>query len=213
MQFYWILTSHIVSIFPIGQCLWTFKNHKTYDSLLTFLHLAFTVFFSICYHTDDYSDIEVPLNSRPVWTILDHWSSSICIVEGAFYGLKVREPIIYIMSYASGTILLFLKVADQKFASHFYVFLSIFLTMIFKYRITLKYFKKYYIRSLIALSCGSIATYSIYAPNFGYDYVTWHPIWHTCIFITSFMTNSLRHSYDKELLDKAEYTRTASDSI
>ena len=69
MQFYWILTSHIVSILPIGQCLWTFKNHKTYDSLLTFLHLAFTVFFSICYHTDDYSDIEAPLNSRPLWTI------------------------------------------------------------------------------------------------------------------------------------------------
>ena len=213
MQFYWILTSHIVALFPIAQCLWSFKQHKTYDSLLTLLHLIFTVYFSICYHTADYEDIDVPLNSRYIWTILDHWSSSICIVETTFYSFKVREPIIYIVSYSSGTVLLFLKLVEQKYAAHFYVFLSILFTLIIKYKITLKYLKQWYCRSLLAIICGSIATYSIYAPNLGLDYAVWHPIWHTCIFTTAFMSNSMRHSYDREILDNAEYTRAASDSI
>ena len=58
MQFYWILSSHIVALLPISQCLWSFKQHRTYDSLLTLLHLIFTVYFSICYHTHDYDDVK-----------------------------------------------------------------------------------------------------------------------------------------------------------
>ncbi len=214
MQFYWILSSHIVALLPISQCLWSFKQHRTYDSLLTLLHLIFTVYFSICYHTHDYDDVKEPLlNSRSIWTVLDHWSSSVCIVENAFYSFKIREPYIYIISYTSGTILLFFKVADQGYAAHFYVFLSILFTLIIKYRITIKYLKQWYFRSILALSCGSIATYSIYAPNLGMNYTTWHPIWHTCIFTTAFLANSMRHSLDKEIIDKTDYTRATSESI
>ncbi len=213
MQFYWILTSHIVSLLPIGQCLWSFKKYKSYDSLLTLLHLIFTVYFSICYHTADYDEIDIPLNSSYIWTVLDHWSSSICIVETTLYSFKVREPIIYIVSYTSGTALLFFKLADQKYASHFYVFLSILFTLIIKYRITIHYLKQWYLRSLIAIACGSLATYSIYAPNLGLEYAVWHPIWHSCIFTTAFMATSMRQSFDKKILDSPDYTRAASDSI
>lgn len=214
MQFYWILSSHIVALLPICQCLWSFKKYRTYDSLLTLLHLIFTVYFSICYHTQDYDDVtNFLLDSKSIWVILDHWSSSVCIVENAFYSFKIREPIIYIISYTSGIVLLFFKVADQTYAAHFYVFLSILFTMIIKYRITLRYFKQWYIRSLLAVTCGSIATYSIYAPNLGMNYATWHPIWHACIFVTAFLANSMRYSLDKESVNEIDYTRTTSESI
>ena len=97
--------------------------------------------------------------------------------------------------------------------SHFYVFLSILFTLIIKYRVTIKYLKQWYLRSILAIACGSLATYSIYAPNLGLEYAVWHPIWHSCIFTTAFMATSMRHSFDKEILDNPDYTRAASDSI
>ena len=213
MQFYWILTSHIFALLPIGQCLWSFKQYRTYDSLLTMLHLIFTVYFSICYHTNDYDDIDTPLNSQYIWKILDHWSSSVCIVENVIYTFKVKEPIIYIVSYTSGTVLLFLEVANQNLAVHFYIFLSILFTLIIKYKNTLKYLKQWYLRSIMTVLCGGLAIYSIYAPSLGMSYEVWHPIWHTCIFTTAFLGNSMRHSLDEQLFVMQEYTRTVSHSI
>ena len=78
---------------------------------------------------------------------------------------------------------------------------------------TFCHLKQWYLRSILAIACGSLATYSIYAPNLGLEYAVWHPIWHSCIFTTAFMATSMRHSFDKEILDNPDYTRAASDSI
>ena len=54
---YWILTTHLASIFPISVYTWSYRNRKDVESLFMLLQTIFIVTFSIFYHTYHVSDI------------------------------------------------------------------------------------------------------------------------------------------------------------
>ena len=215
-MFYWILTTHLVALLPLLMLAYSFKKYRQYESLYTFINIFFTVYSSIFYHTYDYSDIADPHNhSQITWRIMDHWLSSSSIVATNMYCFKVRAPMFYIVANTSNIIILYSKLTDVL-AYDLFVFIMIITTVLIKIRILIKYIKNYYCRSLIGICTAGVSIYAIYIPTNSVYYI-WHPIWHTCIFVTAFIGCSVRHSLDTKLLVDIpigdEYTRAAADSL
>jgi len=215
-MFYWILTTHLVSLLPLLMLAYSFKKYRQYESLYTLLNIFFTVYSSIWYHTYDYGDIADPHNQSLVtWRLMDHWLSSTSIVATNMYCFKVRAPIFYIVANTSNIIILYFKLTDVL-AYNLFVFIVIITTILIKFRIVIKYIKNYYYRLFLGTCTAGTAIYAIYTPPDPVYYI-WHPIWHACIFTTAFIGCSMRHSLDTKLLEdmpeSVEYTRAAADSL
>ena len=215
-MFYWILTSHIMAILPIGMLIVSFYKYRHYESLFTLINLIFTVYASICYHTYNYDAIVDPHNNTyDSWIIMDHWLSSTTIIITNLYCFKTRTPIFYIVANSSNIIVLYLKLSKTILTYNLFVFLVLTTTLLLKFRIFIQYARHYYFRLLLTICTGSTAIYAIYIPE-ELSYSLWHPIWHACIFTTAFLGCSMRHSLDTKLLiniNEADYIRAAADSL
>ena len=103
---YWILVTHITSVFPICVYLLSWKIRKDMASVFMIFHTIFVVIFSILYHTQDVSDIDSNYIDNNAWTFLDHSQSSVLVMTTILYALRVRSPQFYILSYIFSTLLL-----------------------------------------------------------------------------------------------------------
>jgi len=215
-MFYWILTTHIISLLPLLMLAHSFNQYRQYESLYTLLNIFFTVYSSIWYHTYNYDNvIDLHNQTQITWRLMDHWLSSSSIVATNMYCFKVRAPVFYIVANTSSVIILYFKLTNVL-AYNLFIFIVIITTILIKFRIVIGYIKNYYFRSLIVMCTAGTSIYAIYIPPTSVYYL-WHPIWHICIFTTAFIGCSMRHSLDTKLLEdmpeSSEYARAAADSL
>lgn len=212
-MFYWILTTHLVAFLPLSMLAFSFKKHDQYVALYTFINIFLTVYSSIWYHTYDYDTTVDIHNSKMTWRIMDHWMSSSSIVITSLYCFKVRPPVFYIVANISTIFILYFYLTNEL-ANTIFVFSMILGTMLYKFRVVSKFIRFYYFQSFLVLCTSGIAIYARYIPSESMYYI-WHPIWHTCIFITAFIGCNIRHSMDAKLLETSsdEYARAATNSL
>ena len=215
-MFYWILTTHIISLLPLLMLAHSFNQYRQYESLYTLLNIFFTVYSSIWYHTYNYDNvIDLHNQTQITWRLMDHWLASSSIVATNMYCFKVRAPVFYIVANTSSVIILYFKLTNVL-AYNLFIFIVIITTILIKFRIVINYIKNYYCRLLLGICTVSISIYANYIPSNSVYYI-WHPIWHICIFTTAFIGCSMRHSLDTKLLEdmpeSSEYARAAADSL
>jgi hypothetical protein len=215
-MFYWILTTHIISLLPLLMLAHSFNQYRQYESLYTLLNIFFTVYSSIWYHTYNYDNvIDLHNQTQITWRLMDHWLSSSSIVATNMYCFKVRAPVFYIVANTSSVIILYFKLTNVL-AYNLFIFIVIITTILIKFRIVIGYIKNYYFRSFLVMCTAGTSIYAIYIPPTSVYYL-WHPIWHICIFTTAFIGCSMRHSLDTKLLEdmpeSSEYARAAADSL
>ena len=213
-MFYWILTTHLVALFPLAMILYTFKKYRHFEALYCAVTLIFTLYTSVCYHTYDYDSINAPVGtSENAWIILDSWLSSSTVITTNLYCLKVRPPMFYIVAQSSNIVTLFLILNEQVLAYNLFVFIMLVFTYVIKFKNVYDYLREYYIRCFLTLCTGGVAVYAIFRPYRSEEYIIWHPIWHCCIFTTAFLGSSMRYSFDSKFLEDVEYARAAANSI
>ena len=108
---YWILTTHLASIFPISIYTWSYRNRKDVESLFMLLQTIFIVTFSILSYLSCIR-YKHGTKRKPVWTFLDHTHSNISIITTVIYCLRIKPPYFYIYSYVVQMIILMLHLLN-----------------------------------------------------------------------------------------------------
>jgi hypothetical protein len=165
MRLYFILTSHIISLYPIFICIYTLKKRNNIEACYVAMQISFNVFFSIIYHTFDYDDINITSNiidaNFNTWLILDHWSSYASIIITSMYYLRIRPPKFYLLSCFTSTLLLIFKLSfGGSFAEGLVLFL-LFSLLIINYKIIKKYLIMFTFLSIISLFSSLLAFFFI----------------------------------------------------
>jgi len=195
---YWILITHIVSLFPIFVFLWSYKQRKDAESMFIFLKFIFCVTFSLFYHTEHVGGVET-VGGYSIWTLLDGYSSTSLIFTTTLYGLRVRPPQYYITSYVIDTIILILYLFNNTWLLiTWLLILSCFTVGIFKWRTVYRYILKYpcWSGATIVLGITAATFYSVAQET---EYIIYHSAWHCFIFLTAGCGSMLRYKLDEEL--------------
>ena len=137
---HWLLTTHAVALFPMGVFIWTWKKRKDTSSIFMLIKFIYGVTFSLLYHShhslptdkvfttdDDYEN----------WALLDSYACSSLIFTTVLYGLRVREPQIYITSFSVENIVLIVYQCDSlkhDVILTWYLSLCSFVVVIIKWR-------------------------------------------------------------------------------
>ena len=199
MNLFPLLLSHISILFPIIVCAFTISKFKSYQAVLMLFQLVFNVIFSVMYHLYDYNSIK--LNDKvgyDSWSILDHNSSSITIICTALYVSRYSDNMFFILSYIIYNFMLVNRlVPDNPVSSYMVIFLS-FISIIFKYRNIINYFKHYFVLTSVTLLLTTFSTFCFYY-SLDYDYSLWHSLWHFSVFTSAGLCYLLRYKYEMKI--------------
>ena len=198
---YWILTTHIISIFPICVYILSWKIRKDMASVFMIFHTIFVVIFSILYHTHDVSGIDTSNINMNAWTFLDHSQSSVLVMTTILYGLRVRSPQFYIFSYIFSMLILIFFLFDYYEISVYFLSIVSSGAGIMKWRTIYRYFKFFYLISFLTIFCAicAIIFYVLANELKHIYYLIFHSLWHFFIFCTAGFGGILRFKLDQQL--------------
>jgi hypothetical protein len=198
---YWILTSHLASIFPISVYTWSYRNRKDVESLFMLLQTIFIVTFSIFYHTYHVSDINIEPRERPVWTFLDHSQSTISIITTVIYCLRVKPPYFYVYSYVVQMLILMLHLFKHYHLSIYTLIVCSSIAAVIKWFTIFRYLKFYKILCTLVIICGISSTICFFTAVNADDsvYIPYHSMWHLSIFMTAGFGSLLRLKLENKL--------------
>ena len=151
---YWILITHIFSLYPIGIFSWSWKIRKDIHSVFMILNFIFCVLFSLFYHNHDIEGIPYNNSDYGIWSLLDSQKSTSLILTTGLYVSRVRDPYFYNFSYISNIITLILSLFKLPTFSTYYLILHLFINFIIKWRTIYRYLIKFKIISFITISWG-----------------------------------------------------------
>lgn len=199
---YWILITHIFSLYPIGIFSWSWKIRKDIHSVFMILNFIFCVLFSLFYHNHDIEGIPYNNSDYGIWHLLDSQKSTSLILTTGLYVSRVRDPYFYNFCYISNIITLILALFKLPTFSTYYLILHLFINFIIKWRTIYRYLIKFKIISFLTISCGVSATicyYTALGEGFNQTYIFYHSLWHMFIFLSAGFGSILRYKLDQEL--------------
>lgn len=199
---YWILITHITSLFPIGIFIWSWKIRKDIHSIFMILNFIFCVLFSLFYHNNDIEGIPYNNSDYSIWLLLDSQKSSSLILTTGLYISRVRDPFFYNISYISNVVTLILSLFEFQNFSIYYLILHLFTNLIIKWKTIYRYLLKFKIISFITIISGILSTLCYYTAlheSFNQKYIIYHSLWHLFIFLTAGFGSILRFKLDQEL--------------
>lgn len=199
---YWVLITHATSLPAIFIFLWSYKRRGDYESLFIFIKFVFCVTFSLFYHTYDVSGIPTVADHQETWTLLDGYSSTSLIFSTTLYGLRVRPPYFYHVSYGVETTVLVLHLFENTwFLITWLLVLSCFIVFILKWRTVYRYILRFTCCSLMTVVFGIAAsvffTKAVHSDT--EQYIIYHSLWHCAIFGTAACGSLLRYKLDEQL--------------
>ena len=208
MNDHWLLTTHSAALFPMGVFLWNWKMRKDTPSIFMFIKFIYGVTFSLLYHShhslptdkvfttdDDYEN----------WALLDSYACSSLIFTTVLYGLRVREPQIYITSFSVENIVLIVYQWDSlkhDVILTWYLSLCSFVVVIIKWRTVWRYLLRFKCLSFLFFVCGILAIimYTIASQHwYNKTYIKFHSLWHCFVFSTAGFASLLRYKLDEQL--------------
>lgn len=211
MFLYSTVITHLVSLFPLSVCFYSYKYYGDVDALFIFFNFLFSSVISTFYHTYDYDSIELAISNYETWTFLDHISAATVIIVTSLYTLRYRSQELYLLSYIFKSIVIFCYMLLSPIFNY-WIYVIIGLMMIARYKIIFEYFKKQFCLSCLTIITiiSAIIFYNIALKK---DYTTWHSLWHIFVFISSGLLCIGKHRMDKYYFRENNYNRTQSNSI
>lgn len=205
---YWLLTTHLFALFPMGTFLWSWKRRKDQAAIFMLIKFLYLVTYSLLYH--QHNELE---NSRAQittdadfekWALLDSYASSSLIFTTVLYGLRVRAPQFYIISFAVENVVLILYLWHELavLLNAWYLFICSLTVAILKWKTIWRYLLKFKCLSFLTVSSGIIAMAMFLVASeyrYGATYIKYHSLWHCFIFSTAGFTSLLRYNLDEEL--------------
>ena len=204
---YWLLTTHGVALFPIGVFLWTWKRRKDAAAIFMAIKFLYCVTYSLLYHSHhSLGDNRITTDSDfEKWALLDAYTCSSLIFTTILYICRVREPQIYISSFAIENIVLIFYLwykFTEMLITKWYLIISGCIVAIIKWKTIWRYIIKYRILSFLTILSGIIAFIMFIIAKdyyFNENYIKFHSLWHCFIFITAGFGSLLRYKLDEEL--------------
>ena len=205
---HWLLTTHAVALFPMGVFLWNWKRRKDTASIFMLIKFIYGVTFSLLYHSHHSLPKEQVFTTDydyDNWALLDGYACSSLIFTTVLYGLRVREPQIYITSFSVENIVLIVYLwEDLKHDVILTWYLSIcsFVVVIIKWRTVWRYLLRFKCLSILFFICGitAIIMYSIATKHwYNETYIKFHSLWHCFVFATAGFASLLRYKLDEQL--------------
>ncbi len=205
---HWLLTTHCVSLFPMGVFIWNWKTRKDTSSIFMLVKFIYAVTFSLLYHShhslppDEVFTTDYDYDN---WALLDSYACSSLIFTTVLYGSRVREPQFYITSFAVENIVLIINLwehLNKELILTWYLTICSLIIVIIKWRTIWRYMFKFKCISFLFCSCGILAIimYFIASQHFYNDvYIKYHSLWHCFIFSTAGFAALLRLKLDEEL--------------
>lgn len=205
---HWLLTTHAVALFPMGVFLWSWKRRKDTASVYMLIKFIYGVTYSLLYHShhslpeDQVFTTDYDYDN---WALLDGYACSSLIFTTVLYGLRVREPHIYITSFAVENIVLIVYLWENlkhDVILTWYLSICSFVVVIIKWRTVWRYLLRFKILSFLFSICGIIAIimYAIASQNwFNAAYIKYHSLWHCFVFSTAGFASLLRYKLDEQL--------------
>lgn len=205
---YWLLTTHGIAIFPIGVFLWSWKIRKDPASIFMLIKFLYCVTYSLLYHSheslgNNKITNEVDYNN---WALLDGYSSASLIFTSVLYGLRVRDPQFYIVSFAvENMVLIFLLWYDifhNFYMVTWYLTICSVIVLIIKWKTAWRYMVRFKCLFFLTVSSGIIAVimFVLASDNWhNQDYIKFHSLWHCFIFSSAGFAALLRFKLDEEL--------------
>lgn len=205
---YWLLTTHLFAIFPIGVFIWSWKRRKDYVSIFMLSKFIYSVFYSLLYH-QHHSLKQNTLTTESdydKWSLLDGYSCSTLIFSTVLYVCRVREPYVYIVSFTIENAVLMFHLwhsVIQDTILTWYILISSVIISIIKWKTIWRYLLYYKCLSFMGIVCGiaALVTYLIASDYWNNDseYIKYHSLWHSFIFSTAGFGALLRYSLDEKL--------------
>jgi len=220
MELYWLLTTHLMAIFPMYICYLNYKKYKKSKPIFVLINILINTLFSIFYHTYDYDNIKLNISSYNTWLVLDHLASSTVIFLTVLYCLRIRSNNLYLMSYSFNSILIIIYLLTGNmgsFITSYYTIFNSLAVLIFNHKLVLTYIKEFFIFSIITIISIIIATIFFYIGIY-INYNLFHPLWHIFIHLSAGLACILKSKMDEKLLninndENITYNRTSSESI
>ena len=165
---------------------------------IIFLKFIFCVTFSLFYHTRHVSEIAME-EHRPLWALLDGYSSTSLIFSTTLYGLRVRPPHFYITANTVESFVLVLYLFDDMwFLVTWVLTLCCFVVVVLKWRTVYRYVLRFKCLSFCTVLSGTSAA-AFFAAARNSNYIFYHSLWHCCIFTTAAFGAMLRYKLDSML--------------
>ena len=205
---HWLLTTHAVALFPIGVFLWSWKRRRDTSSIFMLIKFIYGVTYSLLYHSHHSLPKEQVFTTDydyDNWALLDGYACSSLIFTTVLYGLRVREPQIYITSFSVENIVLIVYLwEDLKHDVILTWYLSIcsFVVVIIKWRTVWRYLLRFKCLSFLFIVSGIIAIimYTIAVKHwYNTTYIKFHSLWHCFVFSTGGFASLLRYKLDEQL--------------
>ena len=121
------------------------------------------------------------------------------------YSLRVREPQIYITSFAVENIVLVVYLwedLNQPLILTWYLSVCSTIVTILKWRTVWRYLLRFKILSFLLVTCGitAIIMYTIAVKHWYNEiYIKYHSLWHCFVFLTSGFGALLKYNLDEQL--------------
>ena len=200
---YWLLTTHLFAIFPIGIFLFSWKQRKDHVSIFMLVKFIYAVFYSLLYHQHHTIDSKLTTDADyKKWALLDGYNCSALIFSSVIYICRIREPYVYILSFTiENAVLIFFLWYEliQNTLLTWYILLSSFIIMVIKWKTIWRYLLFFKCQSFLLLSCGFTALSMYLLASEPKTYTMYHSLWHCFIFMTAGFGALLRYSLDEKL--------------
>ena len=184
------------------------KRRKDTASIFMLIKFIYGVTFSLLYHSHHSLPKEQVFTTDydyDNWALLDGYACSSLIFTTVLYGLRVREPQIYITSFSVENIVLIVYLwEDLKHDVILTWYLSIcsFVVVIIKWRTVWRYLLRFKCLSFLFIVSGIIAIimYTIAVKHwYNETYIKFHSLWHCFVFATAGFASLLRYKLDEQL--------------
>ena len=198
MKAYWLLTSHVLCVYPIIVCYLEYKAYKKIQSIYLLTNILLATLFSVMYHTKDYHLVVIP-NTAHTWTLLDRWESSALVVNTLLYSSNYRSNYFYVNSYVSNTLLMMLQLLSPEI-SLFMLYICCSLLALMKYKTYIYYICQQKLLTIVtAIFLILSITFFTLANVYNQSYTPLHSAWHFCIYTTCGLCCTLRYRYNQFL--------------
>jgi len=170
------------------------------------IKFLYCVTYSLLYHSYHSLNEQITTDfDHSNWALLDGYSSTNLIFTTVLYGLRVREPQLYITSFAveSAVLVFYLWRELRVLITTWYLTVCSLAVAILKWRTIWRYILYFKCLSFLTISCGIVAICMFVSAsnNWGDEssYVLYHSLWHCFIFATAGFSALLRYKLDERL--------------
>ena len=227
MKGWWLIITHIFSMFPICVSMMSFKYRKDWESLFYCIFFIFNVAFSILYHTYHVPSIDkieggnlsYMDNQQYIWTYLDSKYSSWNMLITSLYTFRIRPPYFWVLVMFGGTIgeIILLQGSHPHVFNRWWLVCSCGSVVAFQYRTVIHFFKKQLKLTIAGIFFGFGALgWFLAAQPYWYGQEpgeTFHALWHAFIFTTAGCGSLLRYRLNSELYPIADEERERLESL